>query len=213
MAWQKARIWVGNTTLLYYSGIPIELNDNVVVETKYGPVKGRVVKIEDVINCNPFKPNSIGCKATCHVWENATKKVYDKENKIMFGCKTVEVLHSSSNHRGIFYTDLILHNGDLVVYEGKNEIGKVSMHVGTVINDDPDVVTAESYIVDAIDVSHHNERKNRLKEANKLRAKLNAKRKQFQDIELLRLIAASDDETKDMLDAYTKLIGVPQEVK
>ena len=120
----------------------------------------------------------------------------------MFGAKTVEVKHVSSGRSGIFYTDLDLQVGQTVVYESEN-----GMHVGVVTNADPDAVSAQTWIVDIVDMTAHEQRIERTKQAKKLKAKLDAKRKQFQDIELLRLIAANDPETAAMLSEYTKLIG------
>jgi len=125
-----------------------------------------------------------------------------KEEDIMFGAKTVEVKHVSSARSGIFYTDLDLQVGQTVVYESEN-----GMHVGVVTNADPDAVSAQTWIVDIVDMTAHEQRIERTKQAKKLKAKLDAKRKQFQDIELLRLIAANDPETAALLSEYTKLIG------
>ena len=125
-----------------------------------------------------------------------------KEEDIMFGAKTVEVKHVSSARIGTYFTDLDLQVGQTVVYESDN-----GMHVGVVTNTDPDAVSAQTWIVDTVDLTEHEARIERVKQAKKLKAKLDAKRKQFQDIELLRLIAASDPETADMLAEYTKLVG------
>jgi hypothetical protein len=125
-----------------------------------------------------------------------------KEENIMFGAKTVEVKHVSSARTGIYYTDLDLQVGQTVVYESDN-----GMHVGVVTNIDPDAISAQTWIVDLVDMTEHEARIERTKQAKKLKAKLDAKRKQFQDIELLRLIAANDPETAAILSEYTKLIG------
>lgn len=204
-SWQKIRVNVLTATLNYYSGLQVEVGDSVVVETRYGLMLGKVTEVEDTIHTNPFTKNDEGYRAKKHVLENTTKKTY-KEEPIMFGCKTVEVKHVSSNRRGVYYTDLNLSVGDLVVYETSND-GIKSMHVGTVVNADPDALTAKDFVVCAVDLTAHTERVARMKEAEKLRLKLDAKKKQFQDIELLRLIAASDPETKEMLDKYTSLVG------
>lgn len=213
MSWHRVIICMGSSNLTYYSDMPLEPGDKVVAETKYGTVLGRVVSIEEEVFCNPFEPNDEGYNAKKHILENATKKIYEKETVIMFGCKTVEVKHISSNRKGIFYTDMDLNNGDIVVYESEYDNGQLAMHVGVVTNNDPDVLTAKNYIVDIVHTDMHEARKKRIKEAAKLRMKLEAKKKQLQDMELLRLIAANDPETKALLDEYTSLIGLPTEVK
>jgi len=207
----------GSCPCTYYSAINVSPGDKVTVSTRFGITTGVVSSIIEEVDRDPFKEGH----AKQRVLENATQKLFDKENVIMFGAKTVEVKHISSNRKGIFYTDLDLHVGQTVVYDGNMPGGKMyensleqaedneitSFHVGVVTNVDPDTVTAKRWIVDTVDLAAHKERIQRAKKATKLRAKLEAKRKQFQDIELLRLIAASDPDTKAMLDEYTTLIG------
>lgn len=192
----------------YYTDIPVEVDDKVVIETKYGLVYGRVASIAGTIDEDPF--NSPNYKAKCHVLENVTKKIFDKETIIMAGTKTVEVKHISSNRKNILYTDLGLQVGTVVVYERRggteNNQQADTMSVGIVTNVDPDAVTATHWVVDIIDMTNHEERKERLRRAAKVKAKLDAKKKQFQDIELLRLIAQSDPETAGLLEEYNQLL-------
>lgn len=204
MTWQKIRVHVPNCCLSYFSELPVSEGDKVVVETKYGLLIGTVTEVLETIHENPFSKSS-KYSAKKHVLENATKKIY-REEPIMFGCKTVEVKHISSNRKGVFYTDLDLKVGDHVVYESDSENGK-SMHVGTVINIDPDVLTAKNFIVDAIDLTAYNDRMERMKRASKLRLQLDAKKKQYEDMEILRLIANHDEEAAKMLEEYSKLMG------
>lgn len=209
MTWQKIYVSISTATLCYYSELPVEIGDKVVVETRYGPVIGEVTTVIETIHENPFNKSS-KYSAKKHVLENATKKVY-KEEPIMFGCKTVEVKHISSNRKNVFYTDLNLKVGDHVVYESDHENGK-SMHVGIVTDVDPDVVTAKNFIVDAIDLTAYNDRMERMKKASKIRLQLEAKKKQYEDMEILRLIAQHDEDAKQMLAEYSALMGVKQEV-
>jgi len=172
----------------YYSRVPVEVGNRVVVTTRFGTTAGTVSWVDDDYRDYPST-------AKCHVLENASKKLYDKGIQIMYGTKTVEVRHIGSNRKGIFYTDLDLHNGQTVVYEDT-----ASMNRG-----DPDCITAQNWIVSVVDTTEHEHRLVRARQAAKLMAKLEQKKTQFQDIELLRLIAASDPETKKMLDEYTVL--------
>lgn len=201
MVWYRIRVKLGTSILMYYSELPVEVDDIIAVETRNGIAKGYVVEV-DPISVNPFEPNSQGYKARRHVVENVTKNIR-KEELIMFGCKTVEVKHVASGKTNIYYTDLTLAVNDTVVYEDESSM----LHVGVVTDINPMVVTAKNFVVDKVDMDAHNKRTERIKEANKLKAQLDLKKKQFQDIELLRLIATSDPETKEMLDRYTKLIG------
>lgn len=200
---------------VYYTDMIVAIGDNVAVTTKFGVATATVVDIEDCTFEDPFKEGH----AIQHIIENSTQKIYNKEYVIMSGTKTVEVKHSCSNRRGIFFTDLDLKVGDTVVYDGSamfyNETDQRNtgapqaggMHVGIVTDTDPDVITAQSWVVDVVDLKAYNDRIERAKTAAKLKQKLDAKRKQFQDLELLKLIAQSDPETKVILDEYISLIS------
>jgi hypothetical protein len=212
-----------NIGLHYYTDLPVEPGDTIVVETKNGYLKCAVGTIIRTLDFDPFKENEAGVHAKCHVLENSTKKLYYKESIVMFGSKVVEVKHIGSNRTGLFYTDLELSKGDLVVYEAasnymadkdamspskyRDSNSFVYMHVGEVIDTEPNAATAKFYIVDKIDMQEYAARKVRIAKAQKIHLQLEAKKKQFQDIQLLELIAASDPETKTMLDEYKILIS------
>ena len=132
--------------------------------------------------------------------------------------KTVEVKHISSGRVGIFYTDMNLQVGDVVVYErtqiDKNTAREISdkdmdnqWSVGVITNADPDCVTAQTWVIDVVDTSRHEQRKAAAKELKKIKAKLDQKKKQFQDMELLRLIAQSDPETAQLLETYNNVLN------
>lgn len=205
----------GQFSCVYYTDMTVAIGDKVVVTTKFGVTTATVTDIDDCIFEDPFKEGH----ASQRIIENSTQKIYNKEYVIMPGTKIVEVKHSCSNSRGIFFTDLDLKVGDTVVYDGyamfcretdQRNTGAPQaggMHVGVVTDTDPDVITAQSWIVDIVDLKAYNDRIERAKTAAKLKQKLDAKRKQFQDLELLKLIAQSDPETKAILDEYISLIS------
>lgn len=120
----------------------------------------------------------------------------------MTGTKTVEVKHLNTYRTGIFFTDMKLEVGDIVVYDEGDEA--TDLHVGLVTNTnpDPDMGTASAWVIDTVDVSWYQTRLKIAKGAQKLKAKLDA----IQDIELLRLVAQNDPETKEILDNYMMLI-------
>jgi hypothetical protein len=217
-----------DTHLNYYTDMPVDVGDTIVVEAQGKALRCKVEAIINKVDFDPFDPSSHkehGVQARCHVLENTTKKIYYKESIIMFGYKVVEVKHVGSNRTGLFYTDLDLKKGDIVVYEApanymeehdelgnpntfhRNKSSYIGMHVGEIIDDNPDSVTAKCYVVDKVDTAAHEARKQRMVEANKLRAQLNEKKKQLEDIKLLELIAQSDPETKSMLDQYKALLS------
>jgi len=121
---------------------------------------------------------------------------------MMIGSKTVEVTHSNQRVE-VCYTDLPLELYQTVVYQATNG----TLHVGVISNLTPDVLSAQGWVVDTVDMTAHTERVEKFTRAKRIKTLLDVKRRQFQDIELLRLIAATDPETKELLDEYTALIG------
>lgn len=205
-----------NSIVHVYTDITCAVGDRVVIETKGGLVRAQIVDIDEPIDYDLFERGN----AKCRVLENSTRKIYqtNKEDMIMFANqKTVEVKHISSGRVGVFYTDMNLQVGDVVVYERTQidksvakEISGKDMDnqwsVGVVTNADPDCVTAQTWVVDMVDTTAHERRKEMAKELKKIKAKLDQKKKQFQDMELLRLIAQNDPETQFLLDSYTNIM-------
>ena len=193
-----------NVYITVYTDMDCTEKDKVVVETKKGLVKAKVVSLDEPIDYDPFESG----RAKCHIVENISKKI-TKENIIMFANqKTVEVQHVSSNRVGVFYTDLNLKVGDIVVYErGAGQ----QWSVGKVVNIDPDCLTADRWVIDLVDTAQAELRKATEKELKKLKAKLEYKKSQFQDIELLRLIASNDPETAELLEQYSRIAGAVQQ--
>lgn len=199
--YKKVSLQITNGDIItVYTDMQCESDDKVVVETKRGLVKANVVYVDEPIDYDPFESG----QAKCHIVENISKKI-TKENIIMFANqKTVEVQHISSDRVGVFYTDLDLKVGDVVVYErGAGQ----QWSVGKVINIDPDCLTADRWIIDLVDTAQAEQRKATEKQLKKLKAKLDYKKSQYQDIELLRLIANNDPETAELLEQYSKLLG------
>lgn len=199
--YKKVSLQITNGVIItVYTDMQCESDDKVVVETKRGLVKANVVYVDEPIDYDPFESG----QAKCHIVENISKKI-TKENIIMFANqKTVEVQHISSDRVGVFYTDLDLKVGDVVVYErGAGQ----QWSVGKVINIDPDCLTADRWIIDLVDTAQAEQRKATEKQLKKLKAKLDYKKSQYQDIELLRLIANNDPETAELLEQYSKLLG------
>lgn len=192
------------------------IDDNVVIETKGGLVRAQIVDISEPIDYDPFERGN----AKCRVLENSTRKIYqtNKEDMIMFANqKTVEVKHISSGRVGVFYTDMNLQVGDVVVYDrtqiDKSVAKEISgkdidnqWSVGVVTNADPNCITAQTWVVDVVNTTAHERHKEMAKELKKIKAKLEQKKKQFQDMELLRLIAQSDPETQSLLDSYNNVL-------
>ena len=209
--YRQVYIVVGHTTLLYYSDAELTKNDRVILETRSGTVVGRVSSFGQTIRGNPFD-GSTRYQAKKHILENITQqKVYEGEYIQMAGTKMIEVSHLNSNRKYTLRTDLDVSLGDLVVFEcgmnpgGNQEHGMMS--VGVVSNAEIIGQSATMWVVDIVDLKEHYVRKENTKKAEALKARLNEKKKQFQDIELLNLIASRDPETKELLDQYLELIG------
>ncbi len=200
-----------NSIVHVYTDITCTIGDRVVIETKGGLVRAQIVDIDEPIDYDPFERGN----AKCRVLENSTRKIYqtNKEDMIMFANqKTVEVKHISSDRVGVFYTDMNLQVGDVVVYE-RAQIDKSvakdtdnQWSVGVVTNTDPDCITAQTWVIDIVVTTAHERRKEMAKELKKIKAKLDQKKKQFQDMELLRLIAQNDPETQSLLDRYNNIM-------
>lgn len=192
-----------STGQTYYTNMPVDIGDFIVVESKQGNIwRCEVLDILKRIEYNPFNNTNGTTHATCHVLENITKKLLFKESNIMYGCKVIEVTNSK-NFKNLFYTDLPVEVGMTVVYE----LCDGTMHVGRVSNIDPDSAVASTFIVDIVDTTSNEARKERIRQAKKLKRQLEEKRKQFQDIQILELIAKSDPETAHMLSDYKSLIS------
>ena len=206
-----------NSIVHVYTDITCAVGDRVVIETKGGLVRAQIVDIDEPIDYDPFERGN----AKCRVLENSTRKIYqtNKEDMIMFANqKTVEVKHISSGRVDVFYTDMNLQVGDVVVVYERPQIDKSVVKeisgknmdnqwsVGVVTNADPDCITAQTWVVDMVDTTAHERRKEMAKELKKIKAKLDQKKKQFQDMELLRLIAQNDPETQSLLDRYNNIM-------
>lgn len=132
---------------------------------------------------------------------------------IMPGTHVVMIKHNCSERVIYCFTDInfraIPEEDCTVVYESDN-----GWHVGTVEqyfddpNDCPSVNSVKYWVINGVYTKPYRERLDREKEVHKLQAKLQAKKKQYQDFELLRLIAASDPETAELLQQYSKLTNV-----
>lgn len=186
----------------YYTALSVSKGDKLVVATKLGAAIATARDIGLELDFNPF---AIGV-AHKHILENITKHIINTEVATMSLAKIVEVKHVGSNRRGVFYTDIPLSVGEKVVYESADEQNNgTGLHVGEVVNTEPRATIASSWIVDVVDMGDYIARMEKQKEIARLRKQLDAKTKQFKDMELLRLIAERDPETKKLLDDYIEL--------
>jgi len=215
MNWYKIRVALKGVggSWQFYSELAVEKGDKVRVETAKGITEGTVSKVEGTINTDPFDSANRHYSAHRHVLENVTKNsVNEKEQIVMFGTKVVEVKRSNSNSKSFFYTDMDLVVGQTVVYEApyddlRKEQGKTGLHVGTITEIDVLASAAIGWIVDVVDTKNHAERKRRVKEAEILRKQLEQAKSQFQDIQILELIASSNPQVRDTLNKYKMLVS------
>lgn len=212
MGYNKILVSVVFGNLHYYTDLPVEKDDQVLLETRDGTIKGTVCNVTP-IDCNPFEPNNKGYSAKKHVLENVTKKIMKDGIDMYTNCKVVEIKHSSSDRTVLAATYFDVREGDIVVYErpGKNNfkgfpVKDMTFSVGVVVNTDTDVFSAPQAIVDIVHVGDYLDRLERIKRAQKLKKQLEAKKKMFEEQELLLLIAAKDPDTKKLLDEYNELL-------
>lgn len=197
----------------YYTEMPVDVGDVIVGETKNGLAVAKVVALLGKIDYDPFKTHrmyssntSKTAHATRQVVENTTKKIYRKENENIMMYNTVSVKHFNSSRVTVLY-DLVgdLKKDDVVVYESEHSVD--ALHVGKVVDAEPEQLTATHHVVAKIDLGLIEEVKERARKAKRVKAKLDAKVKQFKDVELLKLIAGSDAETASLLEEYSALTG------
>ena len=195
----------------YYSNLPVRIGDKVCVESVNGILVGHVTDYDPEIDYDPFKTG----KAHKRVLRIMNEK--EEETTAMLGFKTVSVKHINSDRKGIFYTHLDLRVGQTVVYDGNiptatnsdkiaRKTDESAFHVGIVVDINPAATYAECWVVDVVDTAAYNYQLGKAMAATKLFNKLNAKVKQFKDLDLLRYIAERDPDTKAMLDEYLDLV-------
>lgn len=197
----------------YYSNLPVRIGDKVCAESVNGILVGRVTDYDPEIDYDPFKTGKAH-KRVLRIMKE------EEEITVMVGFKTVEVKHINSTRKGIFYTHLDLRVGQTVVYDGNmpdysstekiakraDESPYSAFHVGVVTNVEPTTQTAQCWVVDEVDTAAYNFQLGKAKAAAKLFSQLNAKVRQFKDLDLLRYIAERDPDTKAMLDEYLDLV-------
>lgn len=201
----------------FFSGLPVDLHDEIVVETYRGLMKGKVSEILDTVYDDPFNPDNHDHNATCHVVQNITKNIkIEREPVIMYGTKIIEVRHRASNRTNFIYTDTDLPVGTTVVYESpyasRNDSqpvpdGKLDMHVGVVVDNATSVAEAVGWVVQVVNLSQHEERKKRIKAAAALRKQLDKAKNDYQDMQILELIAGNNPQIRKMLNQYKELLG------
>lgn len=174
---------------VYYTYMDVKAGNLVAIQDG---LVGTVIETQDLV----YDPIALG-----HSDRIITEIISNKEDKIMTGSKILEVRQHRHTSTVCVYTDVEVEVGTVIAFGTDTD-----MLVGVVTGLDPDVTAALAWMIDTIDTSKYVARKDREKKAAKLRAKLDIKRKQFQDLEILKLIAKDDPDTAKMLEEYMGLL-------
>lgn len=130
--------------------------------------------------------------------------------------KLVEVTHISSSRKNVLCTSIDVRIGDVVVYEKESHtisnlkrkgFGTIPMHVGIVteVNLEPDP-SVTNWVVSVVDTR---ELLRSMLELHNVKKQLDIKKQQFQELEMLRLMAEHDAETAELLERYNRLSAMP----
>lgn len=95
--------------------------------------------------------------------------------------------------------------GDKVVVESRNGLGIATVKTVIRLAVGEKYEKATAWVVQKIDMTTHNQRKFREKEAKKLKARLDERRKQVEESVVYNLLAQSDPEFAKMLSEYARL--------
>ncbi|ALA07234.1 hypothetical protein SECTIM467_110 [Brevibacillus phage SecTim467] len=115
---------------------------------------------------------------------------YSKEYDFKYECEVIDI--------GI---------GDKVVVETRHglQIATVKTVIRLAIGETYERATA--WVIQKIDMTTHNRRKFREKEAKKLKARLEERRQQLEDSIVYNMLAQSDPEFAKLLSDYTRLVN------
>lgn len=185
----------------------LEVKDCVVVRVPSGYETTAI--ITDVLNrsVNSAKLHR------CFVISKKDEEVKHME-QIVKGKIIVKIKHDCSNRTVYCYTDIPYPMCETVVYESDN-----GLHVGEITdgcsvdniaewdNFSLKAGCVQYWVVDRVDMSGYNNRAQMVKDLTRVRNQLEVKRQQYQELELLNLIAKNDPETAALLDTYKSLLN------
>lgn len=119
---------------------------------------------------------------------------------------SVQFLDSPFSSAYVFLTDIEdLKVNDLVVVDTRNGFKLAS--VDAYVDAPPESVSTETlkWVIQKVDLTAHNERIERERKMAALKRKMDARRKQLQEIEIFALLAKEDETMKDMFEEYLEL--------
>lgn len=119
---------------------------------------------------------------------------------------SVQFLDSPFSSAYVFMTDIEdLKVNELVVVDTRN--GFKLATVDTYVDAPPEGVSTETlkWVIQKVDLTVHNERIERERKMAALKRKMDARRKQLQEIEIFALLAKEDEAMKNMFEEYLEL--------
>lgn len=117
--------------------------------------------------------------------------------------KKIAVVEFESGYKSYeFKTDIEdLHVGDYVVVDTSSGI-----NVARVVEIKDYSNKATKWVIQKLDMTKHQERLEKEKKLKEIQAKMEARRKQLQELEIYRLLAKEDAEMAKLLEEYTSLV-------
>jgi len=103
-----------------------------------------------------------------------------------------------------FKTDIEdLNEGDIVVIDSNNKL-----KLAEVVEADPKLnenFVVKKWVVDKVDTTKYNERIQKEKRLKELKNKIDKRRKELEEIQILEMLAEKDDEMRQMLNEFKEL--------
>ena len=212
----------GRTINLHYIvQADLIVGDRVICESVKGPLQGKIVSIE-----KRNVKHSDTHKKVKKVDPKEIEQGEEENNMLQSIFKVVKVQHNSCSRENYVYTSLNVVPGDIVVYQANQERSfnpniedphvkesfslSVNWHVGIVKevyspNSCKKQVKPDAFIVQKINTEQYFSDLATKDRAISIKNKLDAKRKEFEQMQIYEMLAAADPSAKALLDEFKQL--------
>ena len=205
------------------------VGDLVLCESIKGPLQGKIISVE---KCNV--KHSDKHKKVKKLDPEEVEQGEEENNMLQSIFKVVKVQHNSSSRENYVYTSLDVVPGDIVVYQANQERSfnpniedpniegsfrlSVNWHVGIVKeiyspNSCKKPVNHDAFIVQKINTEQYFRDLATKERAISIKNKLDAKRKEFEQMQIYEMLAAADPSAKALLDEFKQLKADQPEFK
>ena len=215
--------------LRYIVQADLIVGDLVICESIKGPLQGKIVSVE---KCNVT--HSDNHKKVKKLDPEKVEQLEEENNMLQSIFKVVKVQHNSSSRENYVYISLNVVPGDIVVYQANQERSfnpniedphikesfrlSVNWHVGIVKevyspNSCKKQVNPDAFIVQKINTEQYFSDLSTKDRAISIKNKLDAKRKEFEQMQIYEMLAAADPSAKALLDEFKQLKADQPEFK